>query len=124
MTVYDDNILVNLGAKIDVELLPKQGICRSGFTYFLDGNRSRLYVMAGVKPKNECSKQCHYLDIKQRKWVKMPNLNKFYIGCTSFMSQDGKFLFCFGGFKDIRKLERLDLTDPKSDWKLFEITNP
>ena len=47
-TVYDDNILVNLSEKMDVELLPKIGVCRSGFTYYLDEKNDRLYVMAGV----------------------------------------------------------------------------
>ena len=83
---------------------------------------NKLYLIGGVNTDNKVSKQCWFFSLKEKKWQKLPPLNKGRANC-SLCIYNNKDLYSFRGRDDndvIDTIEFIKLNDERPFWKMIK----
>tara|TARA_B110000285_G_scaffold220976_1_gene273342 strand:+ start:495 stop:1208 length:714 start_codon:yes stop_codon:yes gene_type:complete len=107
---------------MELSTLQKSGTKKKLFTAHYNMGDEFIFVLGG---KDSCNLQivntCKKFNVNSLKWEPMPNMNHARAAAGSYMSQDRKSLFAFGGSHD--SVERLSLTK-YGEWETINMELP
>lgn len=118
ITCFDEVFKVDLeNAKITP--LEKSGIAKGAFSIFCDW--SFVYVFGGIDEKENKVKSCMKFNLHTEKWEKMADLNQPRSSPGVLLSNDGLYIYVFGGRHN--SFERISIKNTSSPWELTNVKN-